>query len=96
MVRDPIRIHDVAFTPAGARARARGVLGYVAVCMNDGVRVPGFKVVRLPDGRHQLWFPTKLDEHGVHHAVLEPRGPAARRSIERQVFAELRLQGWLT
>jgi DNA-binding cell septation regulator SpoVG len=83
----------VEFAPASASQRARGVLGFVKVSMNGGVRVPGFTVVSLPQGKFDVRLPTKRDEHGQHHDVMQPLRPTARRSIVRQVLDALREQG---
>ncbi len=90
-----IRIHDVEFEPARAWQRAKGTFGFVVASMNGGLRVPGFKVVTLPRGEYDVRFPTKLDEHGDHHDVMQPLSPAARRSIVRQILGDLRRQGVL-
>ena len=90
-----IHVHDVAFSPADARRRARGVVGFATVSLNGSVRVSGFKVWRDPEGIYSVSFPTKRDRLGKYHVVLEPLGPAARRSIEGQILDALREQGVL-
>jgi DNA-binding cell septation regulator SpoVG len=90
---DRLRLHDVAFAPASATQRARGVLGFVTVSMNGGVRVYGFTVVTLPRREYDVHFPTRRDDRGRHHDAIRPLGPAARRNIVRQILGELRRQG---
>ena len=90
-----IRIHDVVFSPANARQRADGVEGFVELSINGGVRVPGFRLRRTRAGEFKVDFPTKQDLSGRFHRTMEPLSPEARRSIELQILAAVREQGWI-
>ncbi len=90
-VSDHLRIHDVAFTPANARDRANGLLGYVR-CRMGNLRLDGLALRRTADGGRCLAFPRRRDRAGLEHPWYAPVDDAARLEIERQVFEALGLR----
>ncbi len=89
--RDALRIRDVGFTPASARDRARGMLGWIH-CELSGLRLDGLSLRLTADGRRCLAFPKRRDGTGRWRSYIAPIDDAARLEIERQVFEALGLR----
>jgi DNA-binding cell septation regulator SpoVG len=92
LVAKEVRITDVRFTPSTAEDVAQGLLGWVSATLNGALRLDGISLRRISsDGRIALSFPARRDQVGRDHPYIRPLGDAARREIERQVFAALGL-----
>ncbi len=89
--RDPLRLHDVAFTPASPRDRANGLVGFVR-CRMGNLRLDGLTLRRTADGGRCLAFPRRRDRAGQEHPWYAPVDDRARLEIERQVFEALGLR----
>ncbi len=86
------RVTDVHLTPANARDRANGLLGFVR-CRMGNLRLDGLTLRRTADGGRCLAFPRRRDRAGLEHPWYAPVDDAARLEIERQVFEALELRG---
>ncbi len=89
---DPLRLHDVAFTPASPRDRANGLLGYVRCQVAGGLVLDGLALRRTADGRRCLAFPRRRDRAGQERPWYAPVDDRARLEIERQVFEALGME----
>ena len=88
-----LRISGLRLSPATAEDSARGLLGFVSFLLNDRVRVDGVAVRRKLDGGLTLAWPARTDTEGRRHPLVRPIDDAARRDLEAQVLAALRMQG---
>lgn len=86
-----IYVTDVRCVAGSAEDAASGLLGWVSCTLNGVIRLEGIALRRTRDGRHALSFPARRDGTGQDHPYIRPLGDAARREIERQVFAALGL-----
>lgn len=91
-VRELLAVTAIAFTPAPARPRATGLIGWVAVTVGE-LRLDGLAVRRTEDGRTILLFPGRVDRKGSRHPIVAPTTNETRRAIEAQVIAVLRQRG---
>ncbi len=65
-----------------------GLIGFLSLVVGDLI-VDNVTLRRTLDGRYSLSWPARTDRHGKKHPSVRPVSDEARRSIERQVFAEL-------
>ncbi len=90
---DVIRVSAVRFVAASASDIRSGLLGWIALTLNNSLRLDGLTLRRTRDGRLALSFPERRDLAGGSHHYMRPLNDAARRAIEAQVFAALGLEG---
>jgi len=83
-----LSVRHVRFVAACAGDRAAGLLGWVS-CSLGAVRLDGIAVRRTRKGRSTLSFPRG---RGHRHPV-RPIDDEARKAIEREVFAAIKLPG---
>lgn len=88
-MRDPITVTKTKFKPASALERETGLLGFVALVINDSVGIDGVTVRRSADGDLLLSWPEKRDRHGIVHRFVRPMDAATKTELERQVFARI-------
>lgn len=84
-----LTVTEVRFAPASDHDERQGLVGYVALVLNDALRLDGLTLRRSGDDELYLAYPTRTDGAGCRHALLRPLDDEARRWIEEQVFAEL-------
>ena len=85
-------ISDVRFTPASADKRSQGLLGWLS--LTAGIwRLDSLTIRRTHDGRLAVSFPVRVDGKGRQHPIVRPLDDRARRMIEREILAQLGLQG---
>jgi len=84
-------VTEVLFTSARQEECRTGLLGYLAVVINDELKIDGLTLRRTKSGRLSVSFPGRTDAHGDWHFHIRPLNDAARRELERQVFAALKL-----
>lgn len=87
-----LRVSGVRFSPGTTRDAEAGLVGFVSFLVGDELRVDGATVRRTAEGRLALSYPSKR-RRGREFPFVRPISDEARRSIERQVFAELGLDG---
>lgn len=85
------RATQIRFVPSDPVNRARGLLGFVSLLLDDAVRIDGIAVRRTMAGKLALSFPMRRSRTGHEHYVARPVTDAAREAIEAQVFAALDL-----
>jgi DNA-binding cell septation regulator SpoVG len=66
-----------------------GLVGWVGFVLGGIVQVDGVTLRETAAGALRLSFPERRDGRGRRHPIVRPLGDAARREIERQVFAAL-------
>ena len=88
-----LRISDLSYIAASRDHRRRGLLGWVAVTIDDALRLDGIALRRTVTGQLRLSFPQRRDQAGGSHPYIRPLSDAARRALEAQVFAALGLEG---
>ena len=79
-----IRLSDVRFVHGSQRDVEQGLLGYVEVTVNGGLRLDGLTLRRTRSRRLAVSFPR-------HRGGFRPLDDDARRAIEAQVLAALDL-----
>jgi len=84
---------EVRLTAAGAADRAKGLVGFVTLTLNDLLILDGIGLRHSTRGELVLMFPERMDRHGRKHALVRPIDDAARRVITLAVLAALGLQG---
>ena len=84
-----IAVSEVSFTSASREERRTGLLGWVAVVINGALKIDGLTVRQTREGRLALSFPARRDRQDRVHFVVRPISDEARRTIERQVLAQL-------
>ena len=83
----------LAFFSAPQEDQARGLLGWISITVGL-LRLDDVGLRRTKDGRKlYLSFPTPTDRAGQRQEIVRPRDAAARRAIEREVFAAIGLGG---
>ena len=82
-------VTEVTYTPASEHDERAGLLGYIAIVLNEALRIDGLTLRRSNDGRLYLAYPCRTDASGRRHPLSRPLDEEARRLIEDQVFAEL-------
>ncbi len=87
-----LHVSEIRFIAAPDAERALGLLGWVSFLLNGAVKLDGITLRRTRAGDLVLSFPERRDASGKQHAYIRPISDAARRDVERQVFAALRLQ----
>ena len=84
-----ITISNVRFSAGTPETLRQGLLGWVAVTVNETIRLDGITLRRTRAGRHVLSFPARRDNRGRRHSLIAPADNESRLEIERQVFAAL-------
>ena len=84
-----ISISNVRFSAGTPEMIREGLLGWVAVTVNDTIRLDGIALRRTRDGRQVLSFPARRDHRGRQHSLIAPIDDDSRLDIERQVFQSL-------
>ena len=87
-----LMVKDVVFTAVQSDDQRRGLLGYVRCSFANALVLDGIALRRTADGRSALSFPSRTDGQGRRHPLYRPIDDAARRQIERDIFAALGLQ----
>ncbi|HEX5010794.1 MAG TPA: hypothetical protein VFY71_10355 [Planctomycetota bacterium] len=87
-----LHVAEVRFVPAGVEDAERGLLGYVACVVNGALKVDGLTLRRTLAGELRLSWPSRTDRAGQRHPLVHPVSDEARREVERQVYAALRLE----
>jgi DNA-binding cell septation regulator SpoVG len=82
-------ITDVQFAGAPPGAIETGLIGFVAVTVNDTLRLDGLALRRTETGRLALSFPARKDRVGRQRFYYRPVDDDARREIEARVFRAL-------
>jgi hypothetical protein len=82
-------VTHVAFTPAGADDRSRGLLGWVECSLGGLLRLDGIAVRRTLEGRITLAYPARKSSGGARHHYFRPLDDRARRELEVAILGEL-------
>lgn len=88
-VPDEPSIRVVAFVPAPAHDRDRGLLGWLVLDFDGLLLIDGVTLRRTLDGSLALAFPAPRDARGRRRAPVRPLDDPARRAIEAAVFKAL-------
>ena len=91
-MREDLRVADVRLVPANAEDQRTGLVGFVSATLNGRLRLGGLALRRTAAGRCRLSFPVRDDGAGRRWALVRPIDDAARRDIEKQVFAAIGLE----
>ncbi len=83
------RISIAAFVTAPPRERARGLLGWLTIEVEELLLLDSIALRQSRGGRMVLSFPAPRDQHGQRMARIRPVNDAARRAIEDAVFEAL-------
>jgi hypothetical protein len=86
-----IQIQNVVFTAAKPEDVQTGHLGWISFVLAGSLKIDGITLRRSLSGRLTLSFPARTDRCGRRYFILRPLGDEARREIERQVFAAIRI-----
>lgn len=86
----PIHVTNVTFKPAPPHSRG-GLLGWIGFAVNRTLVVSA-AIRRTRAGRLAIAYPSHRSPTGFRHFYSRPVDDYARREIERQVFAALRLE----
>ena len=89
MVDTSLVVTETTFTQASERDEARGLLGYLAIVLNESIRADGLTLRRTEGGELYVAFPARTDRAGMRHALLRPLDEEHRRALQAQVFAQL-------
>ena len=89
---DTIRVTSTEFKAASPAEVQTGLLGWISVTVNGGLRLDGLTVRRTVGGSLTLSFPARRDATGHQHFFVRPLDDQTRRHIERQVFQALGLE----
>jgi hypothetical protein len=88
-------IQHVHFAPADAppsEGTEHQHLGVVTALFAYVLIISGFRLVRRPNGRHSILFPTCRSKRGKVLRTVVIRSDNERREIERRLLDELRRQ----
>lgn len=91
--RHTLVIGDVRFTPAHEIDRQAGLLGWIS-CAIDDLQLDGITLRTTANGRLTLAYPARRDQRGIQHPFMLPITERARASVEEQILAALKRQGW--
>ncbi len=80
------RVTDVKFAPGADRDIERGLLGYLVVTLNGGLRLDGLTLRRTRAGKLVVSFPRR-------RGGVRPLDDTARRAIEAAVLGALEQKG---
>lgn len=89
--RPRLLVSEVQFFETEPENHARGFLGHVAFVLDRAVRLDSISVRQTIRGCPYLSYPRRIDRGGREHFYSLPIDDNARRDIERQVIAQLRL-----
>lgn len=84
-------VTEAKFTRASDQDERQGLLGFVAVTLNDALRLDCLTLRRSAHGDLYLSYPARTDRSGERHAVVRPLGDIPRRVLQDQVFERLGL-----
>jgi hypothetical protein len=79
------------FSRASQADIQRGLLGYIAVVVNDALAIDGITLRRTAGGRVALSYPARRDTANRQHALIRPLD-RVRSEFECQIFAALALE----
>jgi hypothetical protein len=82
-------VSQVCFTPAGTAEREDGLLGHLAITLNETLRIDGVQLRRTVAGSLALSWPRRRDRNGRDHPIIRPLGDRARRALEHQILTVL-------
>ena len=82
-------VTEVKFTSTRTEERRTGLLGYLAVVINEELKIDGLTLRQTRAGRLTLSFPSRRDSRDREHFIVMPISDASRLSIERQVLRQL-------
>ena len=86
---DLLKVAVVRLWPATEAQLDQGLVGFMQVLLTCGLVLDGLALRVTREGRLTLAFPARRDRNGTRHYYVRPETEAARREIERQVFAGL-------
>ena len=89
---DAIRVTNLRFTAASESEVARGLIGWVALELNEALKIQGVAFRRTVDGRYTLSFPARPDGQGGKRFYVRPLDDRARRDLEHQVLQALNIE----
>jgi DNA-binding cell septation regulator SpoVG len=84
-----VKITDVKFTSARTEEVETGLLGFLAIEVDDALRLDNLTLRRTADGRLTVSFPARRDGRGRRRFYICPLNDRARREIEHQVLEAL-------
>lgn len=87
-----LNITGVELRWAPDRDRDAGLIAYVAVTLNESVRLDGITLRRARNGSSYLAFAHRLDSRGRERWYARPLTESAKREFEDAVRQELALQ----
>lgn len=76
---------DPCFTPADRDHQRTGLMGWLAVTVDETLRLDGLALRRTLDGRMTVSFPSRRDSAGREHYYVRPLNVAARLRLERAI-----------
>ena len=88
---DSLRVADVRLRRGSSSDVMTGLLGYVELTLNGGLRLTGIALRRTRGGELRLSFPARRDRTGQDHPVVYPLDAETRRVVESQVLEALGL-----
>lgn len=84
-----LHVTGVEMKLASAAHNEAGLIAWIAITLNDALRVDGLTLRRTLGGRTTLSFPARTDASGLQHPVFRPLDEEIRRDIQDQVFRRL-------
>ncbi len=82
-------VTDATLSPALQHDRARGLIGFVQIVINDTIALDGVTLRVDSDGRRYLGYPSRDTRGGSRFPYIRPLDENARQDVQRQVFAAL-------
>ena len=82
-------ISQVRFQATESGDRETGLMGFISLLLNGGIRIDGITLRKTRAGHLALSFPARSDAEGRMHPVVHPINNATRIEIERQVLNAL-------
>ncbi len=88
---DHPRISDVRLTATTRENREQGLLGFISLTIDNGLRIDGLTLRRTLEGELTLSYPARRDRDGREHPYIRPTGESAGRQIQEEVLTQLGL-----
>ena len=82
-------VSEVVMTQASRAERETGLMAWVAVTLDQRLRLDGLTLRRTRDGRLVISFPARRDRFGGQHPYVRPLNDATRRQLEEQILRAL-------